>query len=57
MIKKYALIIPLTTLKFKVIKETISIIKSIKNLPVKETNINFLGKFLINITNEFLKFK
>ena len=57
MTKKYALIIPLTTLKFKVIKETISIIKSIKNLPVKETNINFLGRFLINITNEFLKFK
>ena len=57
MTKKYALIIPLTTLKIKVIKETISIIKSIKNLPVKETNINFLGKFLINITNEFLKFK
>ena len=29
MTKKYALIIPLTTLKFKVVKETISIIKSI----------------------------
>ena len=57
MTKKYALIIPLTTLKFKVVKETISIIKSIKILPVKETNNNLLGRFLINIINEFLKFR
>ncbi len=57
MTKKYALIIPLTTLNFKVVKETISMIKSIKNLPVKETNNNLLGRFLINIINEFLKFR
>ena len=57
MTKKYALITPLTTLNFKVVKETTSIIKSIKILPVKETNNNLLGRFLINIINEFLKFR
>ena len=57
MTKKYALIIDLATLNFKVVKETVSIIKSIKNLPVKETNNNLLGRFFINIINEFLKFR
>ena len=57
MTKKYALIIALTTLNFKVVTETVSIIKSIKNLPVKETNNNLLGRFFINIINEFLKLR
>ena len=54
MTKKYSFITPLTTLNFKVFKETTSIIKSIKILHVKETNNNLLGRFLINVFSNIM---